>query len=120
MRAIGGIFSSLPRRTSRAYNSVIIQLLAAVVCAHIVRSALRSSSQLQSSGDATGMVIARRMYFLRQHCGQYVASPSFFQPVGVRASPLGVGLTARDIEQPAQVMVIGRVSIIEQGGTSVA
>src|ERR1035437_6661209 len=61
---------------SRAYNSVIIQLLAAVVCAHIVRSALRSSSQLQSSGDATGMVIARRMYFLRQHCGQYVASPS--------------------------------------------
>src|ERR1039457_5014319 len=117
---MGGIFSSLPRRTSRAYNSVIIQLLAAVVCTHIVRSALRSSSQLQSSGDETGIVIALRMYFLRQHCGQWVASPSLFQPVGVRGSPLGVGLTARDMGQPAQVMVIGRVSIIEQGGTSVA
>src|ERR1035437_6046320 len=105
---------------SRAYNSVIIQLLAAVVCAHIVRGALRSSSQLQSSGDATGMVIARRMYFLHQHCGQYVASPSLFQPVGVRGSSLGVGLTARDMEQPAQVMAIGRVSIIGHGGTSVA
>ena len=58
------------------------------------------------------MVIARRMYFLRQHCGQYVASPSFFQPVGVRGSPLGVSLAARDMEQPAQVMVIGRVSIM--------
>jgi hypothetical protein len=42
------------------------------------------------------------------------------QPVGVRASPLGVGLTGRDMEQPAQVMVIGRVSIIKHGGTSVA
>jgi hypothetical protein len=38
----------------------------------------------------------------------------------VHASPLGVGLTARDMEQPAQVMVIGRISIIGHGGTSVA
>jgi hypothetical protein len=66
------------------------------------------------------MVIARRMYFSRQQSGQYVASPSFFQPVGVRGSPLGVGLTARDVEQPAQVMVIGDVSVIGYRGTSVA
>jgi hypothetical protein len=69
-RAIGGIFSSAPRRTSRAYSSVITQLLAAVVCAHAVRRAFRKSSQLQSSGDATGTEIARRTYFLRQHTGQ--------------------------------------------------
>jgi len=58
------------------------------------------------------MVIARWMYFLRQHCAQYVTSPSFFQPEGVRASLLGVGLVARDIEQPAQVIVVWRVSIM--------
>jgi hypothetical protein len=74
------------------------------------------SSQEQSSGDETGMVIVRRMYLLHQHFGQYMASTLFFQPVGVRGSPLGVGLTARDIEQPAQVMVIGCVSIMTEVG----
>ena len=91
---------------------MISQLLAAVVCAHIVRSAFRNSSQLHSSGDDTGIVIARKKYFLRQHSGQYVVSPSLFQPVGVRGSPLGVGLTARVVAQPVQVMVIWRVSIM--------
>ena len=54
-----------------------------------------------------GIVIVRRMYFLRQHCGQNVQPPSFFQPVGVRPSPLAVGLTTRDIEQVAQTIAIG-------------
>jgi hypothetical protein len=35
--------------------------------------------------------------------------------VRVRASPLGVGVTARDMEQPAQVIVAGSISIIGHG-----
>src|ERR1017187_1565954 len=115
----GLLLNPFARRTR--YNSVILQLFAAVVCGHIVRSALCSSSQLQSSGDETDIVIARSMYILRQHCRQYVASPSSFPARGISAPPPSViGLTGLEMEQPGQVRVTGRVSIKGNGVTSVA
>jgi hypothetical protein len=48
----------------------MIQLEASVVSRHMSRRVLCSSSQLQSSGELTGIEMARKMYRSRQQSGQ--------------------------------------------------
>ena len=80
----------------------------AVVCAHIVFKAARNSFHEQSTGDATGIEMARSRYRSFQHSAHTLPSSWRCQPLGVRGSPFGVTLADFSMRQNLQVSVVNR------------